>query len=102
MPPSDFAKANLDEVVDKLTMEEAISLIAGVGFWHTAAVERLGVPAVKASRVLTPHLKPILMQFLLSNAHSKCKLQPPSRDMSLFTICRLVMDPTVFEAIISS
>ncbi|KAK7458836.1 hypothetical protein VKT23_009846 [Stygiomarasmius scandens] len=49
MPPSDFAKANLDEVVDKLTMEEAISLIAGVGFWHTAAVERLGVPAVKTS-----------------------------------------------------
>ncbi|KAF5348348.1 hypothetical protein D9758_010946 [Tetrapyrgos nigripes] len=49
MAPSDFAKANIDEVVEKLTMEEAISLIAGVGFWHTASVERLGIPAVKTS-----------------------------------------------------
>lgn len=49
MAPSDFAKADLDEVVEKLTVEEAIQLIAGVGFWHTAAIPRLGVPAVKVS-----------------------------------------------------
>ncbi|KAJ2929628.1 hypothetical protein H1R20_g7478, partial [Candolleomyces eurysporus] len=30
MPPSDFANANIDEIVDKLTTEEAIGLIAGV------------------------------------------------------------------------
>ncbi|KAG6844543.1 hypothetical protein H0H87_006027 [Tephrocybe sp. NHM501043] len=49
MAPSDFAKANIDEIIDNLTTEEAILLTAGVGFWHTHAVERLGVPAVKVS-----------------------------------------------------
>ncbi|KAG6839583.1 hypothetical protein C0991_001270 [Blastosporella zonata] len=49
MAPSDFAKANIDEIIDNLTTDEAISLIAGVGFWHTHAIERLGVPAVKVS-----------------------------------------------------
>ncbi|KIK64526.1 glycoside hydrolase family 3 protein [Collybiopsis luxurians FD-317 M1] len=49
MAPSDFAKADIDEIVDQLTTDEAISLIAGVGFWHTHAVDRLGIPAVKVS-----------------------------------------------------
>lgn len=49
MAPSDFAKALIPEVVEKLTMEEAISLTAGVGFWHTHAVPRLGIPAIKVS-----------------------------------------------------
>lgn len=51
MAPSDFAKANIDEIVEKLTTDEAILLTAGVGFWHTHAVERLGIPAVKVRRV---------------------------------------------------
>ena len=42
-----FASANLDEVVDALTQEEAISLIAGYGMWHTAPIPRLGIPALK-------------------------------------------------------
>jgi beta-glucosidase len=45
--PSDFAHANLDEIVSRLTQDEAISLVAGVGFWHTASVPRLHVPAIK-------------------------------------------------------
>ncbi|KAJ3506547.1 hypothetical protein NLJ89_g6807 [Agrocybe chaxingu] len=49
MAPSDFAKANIEEVLNTLTTDEAISLTAGVGFWHTHAIERLGVPAVKVS-----------------------------------------------------
>ncbi|KAK7040389.1 hypothetical protein VNI00_009866 [Paramarasmius palmivorus] len=49
MAPSDFANANIDEIVEKLTTDEAIQLIAGVGFWHTHAVERLGIPAIKVS-----------------------------------------------------
>lgn len=49
MHPSDFANADLQKVVDELTTDEAISLIAGVGFWHTAAVPRLGIPAIKVS-----------------------------------------------------
>jgi beta-glucosidase len=47
MAPSDFANANIDEIVDSLTTDEAILLTAGVGFWHTHKVERLGVPAIK-------------------------------------------------------
>lgn len=51
MAPSDIAKANLDELVEKLTQEEAILLTAGVGFWHTHAIPRLGIPAVKVLAV---------------------------------------------------
>ncbi|KAH9994097.1 glycoside hydrolase family 3 protein [Russula compacta] len=49
MPPSDFADADLNAIIDKLTTEEAINLIAGVGFGHTAAIERLGIPAIQVS-----------------------------------------------------
>ncbi|KDR82279.1 hypothetical protein GALMADRAFT_264459 [Galerina marginata CBS 339.88] len=49
MPPSDFANANLDEILENLTTDEAILLTAGVGSWHTHAVERLGIPAIKVS-----------------------------------------------------
>ena len=45
--PSEFANANIDDVVDKLTTDEAISLTAGVGHWYTFAVPRLHVPALK-------------------------------------------------------
>jgi len=47
MPPSDFANPDIDGIVDKLSVEEAVKLIAGVGIWHTAAIERLGIPAIK-------------------------------------------------------
>jgi len=46
--PSVFANANIEEIVEKLTIDEAISLTAGVGFWHTAQVSRLHIPAIKA------------------------------------------------------
>lgn len=49
MPPSDFAKADLSKVLEELTVDEAISLISGVGFWHTCPIKRLGIPAVKVS-----------------------------------------------------
>ena len=49
MAPSDFAKASIDEVVEQLTTDEAILLTAGVGFWHTHGVPRLGVPPLKVS-----------------------------------------------------
>ena len=47
MKPSDFARADLDVLIENLTTDEAISLTAGVGFWHTHSVERLGIPAIK-------------------------------------------------------
>ena len=52
MAPSDIAKADIKELVEKLNLQEAVDLIAGVGFWHTAPVERLGIPAIKVSLFL--------------------------------------------------
>ena len=49
MAPSDFKNANIDEVLEQMTTDEAILLTAGVGFWHTHGVPRLGVPPVKVS-----------------------------------------------------
>lgn len=46
---SSFKNANIKEVVEQLTTDEAISLIAGVGFWSTAAIQRLGIPSIKVS-----------------------------------------------------
>ena len=46
---SSFANANLDEIVEQLTTDEAILLTAGSGFWHTHAIPRLGIPAIKMS-----------------------------------------------------
>ena len=47
MPPSDFANADIDKVLDELTLKEAILLTAGVGMWYTHPVDRLGIPALK-------------------------------------------------------
>ena len=47
MVPSDIANANIPELVEQLTTDEAILLTAGVGFWHTHEVPRLGIPAIK-------------------------------------------------------
>ena len=49
MAPSDFANANIKGVVEELTLEEAIALIAGVGFWRTHGIPRLNIPVVKVS-----------------------------------------------------
>lgn len=47
MKPSEIAQADVNELVENLTTDEAISLTAGVGFWHTHGVERLGISAIK-------------------------------------------------------
>ncbi|KAG5642853.1 hypothetical protein DXG03_002030 [Asterophora parasitica] len=49
MAPSDFKNADIDAIVESLTTDEAILLTAGVGFWHTHKIDRLGVPAIKVS-----------------------------------------------------
>ena len=48
--PSDFANADIDALLDQLTHDEAVALIAGVGFWHTAPIPRLGIPQIKVGR----------------------------------------------------
>lgn len=80
MAPSDFVNANLDEIVEQLTIDEAIQLIAGVGLWHTHSVDRLGIPAIKVCL-------------------STSELESDER---LSSICRLAMDLTGFAVIISS
>ncbi|KZO92432.1 glycoside hydrolase family 3 protein [Calocera viscosa TUFC12733] len=47
--PSDIRNANVDELVDALSTEEAISLTLGVGKWFTAAVPRLGIPSINVT-----------------------------------------------------
>ena len=36
-------------LVDELTPAEQVSLLAGADFWHTACIERLGIPALRVS-----------------------------------------------------
>ena len=38
-----------EELVEQLTLAEQVSLLAGVDFWHTASVDRLGIPALRVS-----------------------------------------------------
>ncbi|MEZ0537862.1 glycoside hydrolase family 3 C-terminal domain-containing protein [Caldicellulosiruptoraceae bacterium PP1] len=40
---------NIKEIISQMTLEEKISLCSGEGFWHTKAVERLGVEKIMVS-----------------------------------------------------
>ena len=40
---------DVQELLEKLTTAEKISLISGADFWHTASVPRLGIPAIRTS-----------------------------------------------------
>lgn len=42
-------KANIKELVSQMTVEEKASMCSGADFWHTDAVERLGIPAIMVS-----------------------------------------------------
>ena len=37
---------NIPELLQQLTLEEKAGLCSGGDFWHTKAVERLGIPAM--------------------------------------------------------
>lgn len=41
--------ADVDELLDQLTLEEKASLLSGADMWHTVAVDRLGIPAIMCS-----------------------------------------------------
>src|SRR5262245_39469129 len=41
--------ADLDALLDSLTLEEQVALLAGADFWTTVPIERLGIPAIKVS-----------------------------------------------------
>ncbi|KAL1890713.1 hypothetical protein Sste5346_008037 [Sporothrix stenoceras] len=40
---------DVDAVLAQLTLDEKISLLSGIDFWHTAAIPRLGVPTIRLS-----------------------------------------------------
>ncbi|KAJ9095153.1 hypothetical protein QFC20_006722 [Naganishia adeliensis] len=44
-----FAKADLDHVLQQLTLDEKIALLTGADWWTTANVPRLGIPHIKCS-----------------------------------------------------
>jgi len=41
--------SSIEALLDALTLEEQIGLLAGGDFWHTVPVERLGIPAMRVS-----------------------------------------------------
>lgn len=41
--------ARIDQLVGDLTVDEKAAMVAGVDLWHTAAVPRLGIPALKVT-----------------------------------------------------
>ena len=40
---------SIDALLDSLTLDEQVSLLAGSDFWHTMPVERVGIPAVRVT-----------------------------------------------------
>ena len=38
-----------DSLLEQLTVAEQVSLLAGIDYWHTAPVERLGIPSLRVS-----------------------------------------------------
>ncbi|NTF45796.1 glycosyl hydrolase [Rhizobium sp. AC27/96] len=39
----------IDDILDQMTLEEQVSLLAGADFWTTVPVERLGIPKIKVT-----------------------------------------------------
>ena len=56
MPPSDFATANIDKVLNDLTTAETILLTSGAneGLWYSQSVDRVGIPAIKVCSMSLP------------------------------------------------
>ena len=44
-----MTREGLKELVAKMTLEEKAAMCSGADFWHTEAVERLGIPAMMVS-----------------------------------------------------
>lgn len=39
----------VENLLEQMTLQEKVSLLAGADFWHTVPIERLGIPALKVS-----------------------------------------------------
>lgn len=40
---------NIEGLLQQMTLEEKVSLLSGVDLWHTAAIDRLGIPSIKVT-----------------------------------------------------
>ncbi|CAE6475372.1 unnamed protein product [Rhizoctonia solani] len=47
MHPHYFERLDIEQILAQLSLAEKTRLLAGVGWWHTYAIERLGVPALR-------------------------------------------------------
>ncbi|KPV51926.1 beta-glucosidase, partial [Kouleothrix aurantiaca] len=43
------AEQRIESLLDAMTLEEQVALLAGADFWTTVPIERLGIPAIKVS-----------------------------------------------------
>ena len=39
----------IEELIEQLTLEEKVSMVAGADLWRTQSIERLGIPAIKVT-----------------------------------------------------
>ena len=44
-----MTSGSIDALVDTLSLEEQVALLAGANFWETVAVERAGIPSIRVS-----------------------------------------------------
>ncbi|OJJ48910.1 hypothetical protein ASPZODRAFT_149888 [Penicilliopsis zonata CBS 506.65] len=44
-----MVQLDVETILSQLTLGEKVALTAGIDFWHTAAIERLGVPSLRLS-----------------------------------------------------
>jgi beta-glucosidase len=49
MTTTEAARLDVPALLAALTTEEKVSLLDGVGFWHTQAIERVGIPSIMVS-----------------------------------------------------
>jgi len=49
VPKTSHKDFDVEDVLEKLNIDEKIALLSGTDFWHTASVSRLGVPAIRVS-----------------------------------------------------
>ncbi|KAI5291467.1 hypothetical protein KEM54_004464 [Ascosphaera aggregata] len=44
-----FSRIDIEKLVEQLTVSEKVQLTSGADFWHTARIERLGIPSIRLS-----------------------------------------------------
>lgn len=42
-------EARIESLIEQMTIEEQVSLLAGANFWETVPLPRLGIPAIRVS-----------------------------------------------------